>query len=174
MLFVGTGLRAASPAGNTGFAAVGQAPETTPPPHRLSAAEILRRFDRNGDGRIDDQELAAAQDALVNAGLESVRPAPAARHPVAVLPGIGARRQLLRRFDRNGDGRIDAAEWARLGPVLRRRIQTALQQLRQYDKNGDGVIDDAEWAADSVQIRRWLAAGGPARPADRRAPAGAR
>lgn len=58
--------------------------------------EMLKRFDKNGDGQIDDQEREAMRAALgTNA------------------PGGGprmSREEMLKRFDKNGDGQIDEEE----------------------------------------------------------------
>lgn len=69
---------------------------TTPPPaasahpHR---AELLKRFDKNGDGKLDDAEKAEAKKF-------------AQEHK-----GAG-KDALLKKFDANGDGKLDETEKA--------------------------------------------------------------
>ncbi len=99
--------------------------------------ELLRRFDKNGDGRLDENEKAAARRAMRedDGGTEKER-----------------RKQLLKRFDKNGDGRLDDAEraeaekardtLARNGGADRFRALS----LQRFDKNGDGRLDDTEQA----------------------------
>lgn len=84
--------------------------------------ELIKRFDRDGDGKLDAAELAEALKARVAAG-----------------PGGQMRVHMLKMFDKNGDGRLDdeeraAAEKSRAG------------QIRRFDKNGDGQLDPEERA----------------------------
>lgn len=121
-------------------------------------AEATKRLDRNGDGRIDDAERAAALDTLKKKGGE--------------LEGQ-ARALLLARFDADSDGRLDDAERARAfdelmtqvdrnGPLVKSTILGAA--VRRFDVDGDGRLDDAERAALGDEVaRRWLGqADGPA------------
>ncbi|MBK7535399.1 MAG: EF-hand domain-containing protein [Myxococcales bacterium] len=84
---------------------------------------LLRRFDANGDGMLDRQELR-----------EVARARQARRDP--------ARRQerfakLLARFDVNRDGRLGPGETP----------PKVAQRLGRFDRNGDGWVDAAELAA---------------------------
>ena len=80
--------------------------------------------------------------------------------PATALAGKGARRdkgaaaeknqkavtaqQVLKRFDKNGDGKIEGAEAEALRKVFNGKRHDA---LRAFDKNSDGKLDDAEIAA---------------------------
>ena len=44
---------------------------------------------------------------------------------------------MIRRFDKNGDGKLDATEWAEAKRVI----------LARYDTNHDGRLDEDERAA---------------------------
>lgn len=100
-------------------------------------AELIKRFDKNGDGKLDEDEKAAAHKAMRMEG------------------GGGERdhyKEILRRFDKNGDGRLDDAERAEAekaremvekhGGVGRFRALV----LKRFDKDGDGKLNDAERA----------------------------
>ena len=66
-------------------------------------AELLKRFDKNGDGKLDDAEKAAAQEAMKGKG-----------RPGQPEPGKGVpnRVDIIKKFDKNGDGKLDDAEKA--------------------------------------------------------------
>lgn len=128
---------------------------------------MLEMFDRNGDGRLDEEERAAAQKFAAERGFG---------------PGGDMRPEVLKRFDRNGNGRIDDDERPALQEFLRGRLmrppepvnreqaeRDALENVlrtaiggnpavrRAFDENGDGKLDDVEWAAARKKIAGLLA-----------------
>ena len=75
-------------------------------------AELMKRFDKNGDGQLDDNEKAAAR-----AEFEKMRAArgegkPGEGKPGLGKPGEGRGAEFMKRFDKNGDGKLDDAEKA--------------------------------------------------------------
>jgi Ca2+-binding EF-hand superfamily protein len=96
----------------------------------LSASEIadaskaLAKFDKNGDGKIDREELLAAaprSEGRPGAGIGGG----------AVAEGLARR---LKEADKNGDGKISKEEAPeRLAPIFDR-----------LDGNGDGQLDETE------------------------------
>lgn len=149
-------------------------------------ARMMEMFDKNKDGRLDEEERAAARKY-------------AEEHPMrpgaAALPAM--RDEMLKRFDKNGNGRIDDDERAAMQAAqrergakpatqaeamraeLRRRLDrnangkiddeemAALDSMRQrlgsspilrqrLDRNGDGKIDDEEWTAARGPLQQWL------------------
>ncbi len=115
------------------------------------AAELLRRFDKNHDGKLDDEEKAAAHEAM-QAELENDAARSRAGAPVAdgtsfrELPrGIPVR--VAQAFDKNHDGKLDAEELAAARKYLAQTgITAALQAeaLRRFDADGDGRLDADE------------------------------
>ena len=89
---------------------------------------LLKRYDRNGDGKLDEDELAAAHEALLKESFSS---------RAAGVKGGRQRAALIRRFDKNGDGKLDATDWAEAKRVI----------LARYDTNHDGRLDEDERAA---------------------------
>jgi hypothetical protein len=105
--------------------------------------ELLEKYDKNGDGQLDENEGRAAQE------------------------GIAKRfRELHQEYDANGNGRLDPAEGEKLqadgaagklegiprmffrmggrrGPRGRDRSPSE-QRLAEWDKDGDGRLNEEE------------------------------
>ncbi len=93
---------------------------------RAGAGERLAELDVDGDGQLDEQEIAALRRRID----ETI----AARTERA----IERRRELRERFDADGDGTLDRAE----------REEARRWQMRQrFDADGDGELDADEQAA---------------------------
>jgi len=107
-------------------------------------AEILKRYDKNGDGKLDDDEVAAAMDAnRKSAGTDREK----------IRDRLKERQQIwLKEFDKDGDGKLDAAECATMEQALRSRMEKNSGMLKRFDTNGDGKLSDAEWAAAREKI----------------------
>jgi hypothetical protein len=59
-----------------------------------------------------------------------------------------ARKDLIQKFDKNGDGKLDDAERADMKAAFEaRRGERHKEALARYDTNKDGKLDDAERAA---------------------------
>lgn len=89
---------------------------------------LLRRFDRNQDGTLDESERAEAERFLEEMRQRGER----IERIVAEV-----RAEIVARFDADGDGRIGAEE--------RAAIRAAAEQLEAiFDRDGDGAISDEE------------------------------
>jgi Ca2+-binding EF-hand superfamily protein len=97
--------------------------------------EILKRYDTNGDGRLDDAEKAEAKLGRFSASSEKTEKA------------RGLLRDRARQFDKNNDGKLDAAERAGMERTMRARFEASPRALKRADTDGDGKLSDAEWAA---------------------------
>ncbi len=112
-----------------------------PPPE--IRAEMLKRFDANGDGVLDQSEREAAHAAM-KARFEAERA------------------EVIKRFDADGDGKLSPAERETMVTTLRAEGKEGLlramheaherrimheRALAEFDTNKDGVLDDAEKAA---------------------------
>ena len=117
------------------------------------AAEMLQRYDKNGDGRIDDDERIDAREAMRSAQNE--------RRIAGGSPQLRAR--ILEQFDTNKDGRLDEEERAEAQKAARERGlggkademqpragmpggRLPAEALKRFDANGDGQLDESERA----------------------------
>ncbi len=90
-------------------------------------AEMLKRFDADGDGALNDEERALARQA---------------RRESRAAQG---RQLMLRRFDSDGDGTLNDAETE----IARTEIRAIREDIHsrivpQYDLDGDGELNDDE------------------------------
>ncbi|MEO7413649.1 MAG: hypothetical protein ABIZ81_09850 [Opitutaceae bacterium] len=104
------------------------------------AEEILKRFDKDRDGRLDEDEKADAHDVMLQEQMAKEAPPPAAQ-------GLAYFQELaLELFDRNHDGRIDEPERAEATGFVERGDATATRETlsNRFDRNRDGKLDDFE------------------------------
>ncbi len=139
-------------------------------PAAKRADELLKRYDKNGDGRIDDDERADAKDAMMKEQTERQMTRAAA------LPGgVDAfRARMIELFDANKDGRLDDTERAAaqrfafesgFNPNGELRDET----LKRFDRNGNGRIDGDERDALQAFVKERMQAG-PGAPRSENAP----
>ncbi|MEZ6112126.1 MAG: EF-hand domain-containing protein [Pirellulaceae bacterium] len=113
-------------------------------------AQLMKRFDKNGDGQLDESERAAAREAY----LKQRGQGDAAGRPA----GMPNREELLKRFDTDGDGRLSDDERTEAMQAMRRfrgpagnpaggapaGMPSREEITKRFDKNGDGQLDEAE------------------------------
>lgn len=103
------------------------------------SAEFLKRFDRNGDGKLDDGEKLAAQaawnrlrggDAKPGGGPTTVGPPGGGAPPTAPAPADAKGKNdgkedkvnpLVKRFDKDGDGKLNEEEKAAAQAALKKK-----------------------------------------------------
>jgi Ca2+-binding EF-hand superfamily protein len=121
----------------------GQEPAMAEKSRRSEA--ILKRFDKNGDGRIDEDERIEAKEIMLKEQAERMTP-----RTMALPPGLEPfRAEALAMFDQNRDGQLDEIERG-----AAQRFVTGMQEpasenaelKRRFDQDGDGKIDDGERA----------------------------
>ena len=81
-------------------------------------SEFLKKFDKNGDGKLDDSEKAVMKQAKQ------------ARHA-----------EMLAKYDTNKDGKLDESEKEAMKKAHHEKM------LKKYDKDRDGVLSEEEKAA---------------------------
>ena len=97
---------------------VGPMPEMGGPDRQ----EMLKKFDKDGDGKLSPEERQAMREAR-KAEFE-------ARHA-----------EMLKKFDTDGDGQLSETERQAM------REARKAEMLKKFDKDGDGKLSDEEKAA---------------------------
>ena len=163
LLLSATLFLAATAAGAAETAAATPAPE---PAYGPRHAEMLKRFDQNKDGKIDEAERAAAREArqAMHRNGDRAWRGPEGRHmgprpgPKGMQDPAFRRGYLLGKFDVNQDGKLDDSEKAAVREAADKRTRTGveknLQRLRAIDADNDGKINDAEWAAAREKFKK--------------------
>jgi len=90
--------------------------------HRKLPPEIIAKFDKDGDGKLNDEERAAARSA--REGMMEAR-----------------KKEMLEKFDTDKDGTLDDTEKAAMHEARKKMM------LEKFDANKDGTLDDTEKAA---------------------------
>lgn len=143
---------------------------------------MIKKFDKNGDGKLDKDELSAARAAMGDR-----KPAPGGDGKGPGGPGgrpsPEQMQALVKKFDKNGDGKLDDAEkGAAREEFMKLRGGKPGEgkpgegkpgagkpgeggpgreaMMKRFDKNADGKLDDAEKAAAKEAFEKMRAAGG--------------
>jgi Ca2+-binding EF-hand superfamily protein len=90
-------------------------------PERKMPPEMLKKFDKDGDGKLNEEERAAAKAAR-----EEMMKAHKA--------------EMLKKFDKDGDGKLSAEEEAAMKEERKKMM------MERFDKDKDGVLSDEEKA----------------------------
>ena len=126
---------------------------------RPSRAELIKQFDKNADGILDETERATAREALGTR--DPKRPEGQPDLSSAEVP------EWIRRMDKNGDGKLDDAERAAgRAELAKSRPPQALNGatnarpkvdrqavIKEFDKDGDGKLNDQEREAAMKSMR---------------------
>ena len=99
-------------------------PDTVGPTTAIGQGPLLERFDANGDGKLDDSEVAVMEKARLAA--------------------------VIKRLDSNGDGLVSRSEAQAGGP----RLERLLSRWDELDGDGSGALDTEELAAALKTRRR--------------------
>ena len=127
-------------------------------------AEMLKKYDIDKDGKLNEAEEArrrAAYEQAARERAERYRRESELREHDANNDGkldtkeSAARdadradrerrkKEFIKKYDTNGDGHINGDEWQEAGPALREAIQK--YHTDKFDKNKDGELDEGEKA----------------------------
>lgn len=119
-----------------------------PEGRQRTPGQLFDRFDANGDGKVELDEVPEPARERVSKLIERLDRdddgAVSRREVARARPGGDARRdprQLFRRMDRDSDGKVSAEE---VPEQFRRRVA---QFIRRGDENGDDLLTLKEFAA---------------------------
>jgi hypothetical protein len=122
-------------ANNPGSKPEKKAPGQAPDGNR---AEMKKKFDVNGDGKLDDTERKALKEAMKN-------------NPEFQK----MREERMKKFDTNGDGKLDDTEKAAADAAMKDRMAGGKEKLlEKFDTNGDGQLDETEKAAAKAEMEK--------------------
>ena len=107
-------------AASFGLLGAANAQEEKKGPHKLPP-EVIAKFDKDGDGKLNDEEHAAAK-----AGRKEMMEA--------------RKKEMLEKFDKDGDGQLNDAEKEAMKEARKKMM------LEKFDKDGDGELNDDEKA----------------------------
>jgi Ca2+-binding EF-hand superfamily protein len=139
----------------------------------INLDEIKKKFDRDGDGQLNPQEQAAAmaafQKARANGGAPGAGGVPGGKNSsiptgggfggdAAAGEGKGRGREaMIKRFDKNGDGKLSDDEKAEAQKFFKdkkgeRPAGKLTEAMKKFDTDGDGKISDDEKAAAKKEL----------------------
>lgn len=135
-------------------------------PAEKSRLELIKRFDKNGDGRLDDEEKAAGKMAMKAGGAPNAGP--------RVDQGGKAIEQIMKPFDKDGDGQLNAEERAAFEQARENWVKTGQapgplaeklreERIKRFDKDGDGALNEAEQAEAKKAADNFMKNGGGAK-----------
>jgi len=142
----------------------GLAQDAGKPGPRTSRLEIIKKYDKNGDGKLDNTELKTAREDLQKSrgeGQGTRNGAPAQTQRVS-------REDIIKKYDKNGDGSLDETERNALREeIMKRRANTPKGRdpgqggravdraalFKEFDKDGDGKLSDTERQAAMTAVR---------------------
>lgn len=156
--------RQAAMKASRGASAAGKRPDGNTAGRPGDRREIMKRFDKNGDDKLDETERAAMRAAFANRRGDRRPGGPNAARPKGTRPErTRPAGDFVKRFDKDGDGKLDDAERAAARAAFAARrgaTDTApsatkpdtgrvskIKLLKEFDSDGDGKLAGDERAA---------------------------
>ena len=141
----------------------GEAKEQTSRPARPERGEIIKRFDKDGDGKLNEDERKAAQEEMrkrFGGGAPGGAPgAGGAEGMEKLLENPGPR--ILERYDADKDGKLSDEEKKKAREEMKGRFdQGRGDMLKRFDKDGDGKLSDEERKQGMEEMRKRFRDGG--------------
>ena len=111
------------------------------PDREARRAAMLKKFDANGNGKLDPEEREKMRAEMTKGG---------GRDPARM-------KKMLERFDKDGDGKLGENERAAMRAEMQKRREAGglkgkggekrAEMLKKFDKDGDGTLNEDERAA---------------------------
>jgi len=138
---------------------------------RAGREDMMRQYDKDGDGKLNESEQQAAREAWEKRMQEmrarwelrrydtnrdgKLDEEETAARDKARAEREERRKEFMKRFDKNENGRIDEDERGAIGEYY--RDQRRKHELERYDKDGDGELSDEERAAREEERQKRIA-----------------
>jgi hypothetical protein len=139
---------------------------------RARVSRLHTTIDTSGDGKISLDEwralspdLATRREEFRNR-LTNIPAAPAPASPSPTEPAARPAERpnpLLRRYDTNGDGKLDESE---INAALEQFDNATLRVLAEHDNDNNGTLSPEELQAGLTALRGRGAPGGPGAPGE--------
>jgi len=107
---------------------------------RAMRMKVLAAFDSDKDGRLKGAERDAANRALAAGRVSSATTRPA--RSFRMFGSDQDRREMLRNYDADGDGRLSREERRTARRAMRERVRARM--LERFDADGDGEFNETE------------------------------
>lgn len=107
-----------------------------------SKIQLMKQFDKDGDGRLNAEERKAAIEAIKNKSVN--------------LDGLRQKHvdDIMNKFDKDGDGKLDKAELSAFLDAQRKMLEERRRRMgprrlpkeiiAEFDKDGDGKLNTEE------------------------------
>jgi Ca2+-binding EF-hand superfamily protein len=106
------------------------------PPRANLRAEAFKQFDKDGDGKLNEEERKAMMDARK-------------------AQGEKFRAEREKAFDKDGDGKLNDEEKAAMLAANKERMeQFRKEREKAFDKDGDGKLSDEERKAMRAEFEK--------------------
>ncbi len=112
-------------------------------PDRPLPREIIEKFDKDGDGKLNEDERAAAKEAMKGREEEF-------------------KKKMLEKFDKDGNGELSEEEKEEMKKAMWK------ERAKQFDKDGDGELNEEEKEAMKKAMKEHENRGGPGGPDKKR------
>lgn len=122
-------------------------------PARPNRAEMMKQFDANGDGQLDETERQAAREHM-----QSMRGQGGGPGQRQGRPGGG---RGMAQFDTDGDGVLSDAEREAAAATMREHVVNNPRAMQRFDLDGDGALSDDEWSKARAEVGERMMSGGP-------------
>ena len=137
-------------------------------PSEEQRAEMLKRYDKDGDGQLNDEERREARTAQIEEWRKA-NPEAAARFDERRAEEEKRRADFIKKYDTDGDGELSDTErrdgfraegearleaWKERDPEGYARFQKQREDFtKRFDANGDGELSDEERRAGFEKMR---------------------
>ena len=124
-----------------GLSGILNAEEAKPKGERPSREEIIAKFDKDGDKKLDEEERKAAREARGERAKRGGKDAKEGDKKRGEKGKANHRAEMMKKFDKDGDGELSKEEREAARAGFRAKM------VEKFDKDGDGELSAEERGA---------------------------